>query len=87
MAGRPDGRNNRPGRAGAGDGGFYLVEVDYGVPLVVSLQVEVAHADLSEVAGMVFVDVRAVVVLQCKSRRGLAIDCIDCIDCIAYIAK
>lgn len=46
------------------DGRIYLIEVDYGVPLVVPLQVEVAHTDLSEVTGMVFIDVDAVVVLH-----------------------
>lgn len=41
----------------------HLVDVDLRLPLVVAQQVEAAHTDLSEVTGMVLVEVRAVVVL------------------------
>lgn len=40
---------------------------------MVSLEVEVAHTDLSKVTGVVFIDVGAVVVLQGKSNRESAI--------------
>lgn len=42
----------------------YLVDVDGRFPLVISQQVEAAHTDLTEVTGMVLVDVCAVVVLS-----------------------
>lgn len=41
----------------------YLVEVDDGLPELVLLLVEVSHTDLTEVTGVVFVDVGSVVVL------------------------
>ena len=41
----------------------YLVQVDNWLPEVVLLLVEVSHADLSKVTGMVLVDVGSVVVL------------------------
>lgn len=41
----------------------HLVHVDGWLPLLVSQQVESAHTDLSEVTGMVFVQVRPQVVL------------------------
>ena len=40
-----------------------MVEVDGGLPVGVALVVEVAHADLTEVTGMVLVEVDTVVVL------------------------
>ena len=46
-----------------GDEGPKLVEVDDGLPEQVLLLVEVPHTNLSEVTGMVLVDVGAVVVL------------------------
>jgi hypothetical protein len=44
----------------------YLVEVDDGLPELVLHLVEVAHADLSEVTGMVLVEVGTVVVLSTR---------------------
>ena len=45
-------------------GVIYLVQVQDGLPLVVALHVEVAHTNLTEVTGVVLVDVGAVVVLS-----------------------
>jgi hypothetical protein len=42
----------------------YLVDVHHGLPLVVALQMEVAHSHLSKVTGMVPVQVGSVVVLS-----------------------
>jgi hypothetical protein len=41
----------------------YLVEVDGGLPVVVSQHVKVSHTDLTEVTGMVFIHVCSVVML------------------------
>jgi hypothetical protein len=49
-------------------GETHLVNVDDGLPLVVAEKVEVAHTNLSEVTGMVLVDVGPVVMLyNCQS--------------------
>jgi hypothetical protein len=45
------------------DHGGQVVEVDGGLPVGVALVVEVAHADLTEVTGMVLVEVDTMVVL------------------------
>ena len=42
---------------------IYLVEVDGGLPVVVALEVEVSHTNLTEVTRMVLVEVSTVVVL------------------------
>ena len=47
----------------SGDHGGQVVEVDGGLPVGVALVVQVAHADLSEVTGMVLVEVDTMVVL------------------------
>ena len=52
-------------RASEGDDvSIYLVNVDCGLPLVVSQQVESSHTNLTEVTRMIFVDVGTVVVLS-----------------------
>ena len=43
--------------------GTYFVEIDGWAPVVIALQAEMSHADLSEVTWMVFIHVCAVVVL------------------------
>lgn len=43
---------------------IYLVEVDGGLPVVVALEVEVSHTNLTEVTRMVLVEVSTVVVLS-----------------------
>lgn len=55
----------RAAETGCGDheSSTYLVQVDNGLPEVVALSVEVSHTDLSEVTGVVFVEVGLVVVL------------------------
>ena len=45
------------------DQGPHLVDVDGGASVLVPLQVEMTHANLSEVSGMVFVEVDPVVML------------------------
>lgn len=51
----------------------YLVDVHHGLPLVVALQMEVAHSHLSKVTGMVFVQVGSVVVLTSgKTALGMS---------------
>lgn len=42
---------------------MYLVEVDGRLPVVVALEVEVSHTNLTEVTRVVFVEVSTVVVL------------------------
>lgn len=43
---------------------IHLVEVDRRLPVVVSQEVEVPHADLTEVTGVELIEVGAVVVLN-----------------------
>jgi hypothetical protein len=57
-------------------GSSYLVKVDYRLPEVVALLVEIPHSNLSKVTRMVFIHVRSVMMLttsQTSSTRMLAV--------------
>lgn len=58
-----EGRGVKVLGSGLGFNATHLVDVDLGLPLVVAEKVESSHTNLTEVTGMVFVEVRTVVVL------------------------
>jgi hypothetical protein len=51
---------------------IYLFEVDGGLPEVVALEVEISHTNLTEVTGVVLVEVGSVMVLSHSSAFPLS---------------
>ena len=52
----------------------YLVDVHHGLPLVVALQMEVAHSHLAEITRVIFVQVGSVMVLTSgKTTLGMSV--------------